>query len=126
MNEYPSLFSRYFASFIDMLLAFSIAVMIGKYMLPQDLEDNSKIILFIIPFLLYEPFFTSYLVTLGQLIFKFRVRQLSNDKKLPLWRSYIRYILKIYLGIISILTIPARDDRRAIHDLVSSSIAKKI
>jgi uncharacterized RDD family membrane protein YckC len=126
MNEYPTLFSRYFASLIDMLLAFSIAVIIGKYLLPQDIENDMKIIFFTIPFLLYEPFFTAYLATLGQLIFKFRVRQLSDNKKLPLWKTYIRYIVKIYLGLISVLTIPARVDRRAIHDLLATSIVKNI
>lgn len=123
-SDYPPIISRYFASVIDVLVAFLIAFILGNYILNPEAEQTAKIIFFITPFLVYEPVFTAYITTVGQLIFGFRVRQFNSNKRLSLIRTFIRFMVKYNLGFISVLTIPAREDRRALHDLASNSIIK--
>jgi hypothetical protein len=71
---------------------------------------------------LYEPVFTSFAVTLGQALMRFRVRQFGTLKRIPIHLAYLRIIVKYFLGGVSALTIPARSDRRGIHDLTVDSI----
>lgn len=124
MNErYPILIRRYLATFVDFCFIFTIAIVIGKYVIGEGVSNiGGSVLIFIIPFLLYEPIFTSFSATLGQFIFRFRVRKLDEKSKISLFYAYCRYFVKGFLGIVSLMTIPAREDRRAIHDLAADSI----
>jgi hypothetical protein len=42
--------------------------------------------------------------------------------RVPIWRLHMRVVVKSVLGIISFLTLPARRDRRAIHDLAANTL----
>jgi len=45
---------------------------------------------------------------------------------MTLLQAYIRFITKILLGWLSFLTINMNKDRRAIHDLVASTVMIKV
>jgi len=89
-------------------------------------ETGRKIaMLFII---LYEPIFTSINRTIGQKIMGLRVRNFStfknfNEKKnINILYSLIRYIAKLFLGWLSLITIHSNKFGRAIHDITGNSV----
>lgn len=122
-ENYPVLVRRYLATLVDLIVPFSIAAVFGRTLSANfDLSDPASALILMLPFLIYEPLLTSTCATFGQLIFKFRVRKLNETNRINIGQAYVRLILKYLLGSISLLTIPARIDRRAIHDLATRSI----
>ena len=43
-------------------------------------------------------------------------------RHISLLQAYVRLLVKYCLGVISVLTIPARQDRRAIHDFATETV----
>jgi uncharacterized RDD family membrane protein YckC len=72
-------------------------------------------------FACYEPLLTSFFCTIGQAIMGFRVRKVAGGR-ISVVQAYVRVIVKYLLGMLSFLTMPARADRRAIHDLAAGTI----
>ena len=118
---YPSVFRRYVATLLDVLVVWS-----GVYLLiqvPGLAESNARIGIIVGIFVLaYEPLLTTYLCTFGQWLFRYRVRTFNGHNRISLGHAYGRLLIKYVLGAISILTIPSRADRRAIHDFATDTI----
>ncbi len=122
-SNYPTLVRRYLATLIDFLVPLGIAALIGRTLsLNIELSNVASALILLLPYLIYEPLMTATYATVGQLIFKFRVRKLNETNRINIGQGYVRFIAKYFLGWVSLLTIPARSDRRALHDLVSGSI----
>ena len=119
--NYPSVFRRYLATLLDFLIVWS-----GVYLLiqiPGLAESNLRIGIIVGIFVLtYEPLLTTYLCTVGQWLFRYRVRTFNGHDHISPGRAYGRLLIKYLLGVISILTIPSRPDRRAIHDFATGTI----
>ena len=122
-NKYPSLVRRYLAALIDgILLIFSLWV-VGYIMQSLGYDPNNiSIWFYAIPFILYEPLMTSKLFTLGQFILRFRVKKEDQESKISLWQAYTRIFFKFLLGWVSFMTLPVREDKKAIHDIVAKTI----
>ncbi len=119
--QHPSLLRRYVGSLIDVTFIIALIGVASRtplYHTATVFDDLALLAILVV----YEPFLTAYFCTIGQAVMRFRVRDLNTGQRVPLWRSYIRFIVKWPLGLISFVTLPARNDRRAIHDLVASSI----
>ena len=122
-NKYPILVRRYLGSVVDLAVVFGITMVMSRVIAANEfLSENTNPLVLLIPFLVYEPLLTSIKCTIGQWLFRFRVRNLDEKSKINLGQAVVRLIVKYVLGVISLLTIPARADRRAMHDLVTSSI----
>ena len=131
---YPSVFKRYFGSFIDGLLIFAAATLVASSM--SDIGVGTKgtqILVFVFLILFLEPILTSSLATPGQFLFGYRVRRLNQgthwnirptkiEGKIGIFRALFRYLVKIILGFYSLLTIPASKGYRAVHDKMSGTI----
>ena len=78
--------------------------------------------------ILYEPLLTSINRTVGQKLMGLRVRQFrayknqKQSKNINIFLSLIRYIFKLLLGWISLLTIHSDTFGRAIHDKIGNSL----
>ena len=76
----------------------------------------------------YEPIMVAHSRTIGQRLMKLQVRShasvLQNDvaQGIGFMRSLIRYIAKVLLGWISLLTIHSDEFGRAIHDKIANSV----
>ena len=122
-NKYPILIRRYLAAVLDISIALSCAILLVKLLVLSGVDrDDLYFLVFYLPFLLYEPLLTSKAATVGQLIFRFRVRKIDEKTKIDISHAYARLLIKLLLGWISLLTVPWREDRRAIHDLAVGSI----
>jgi len=124
--KYPTILQRYLSSFIDgmlLLLFFFLSLSLIK-----GTDQMTSTIRFLLPIciiFLYEPLFTSKACTLGQLLMGIRVRKISNNENISIIKAYVRYILKILLGFISLFSILFSEKSRAIHDFSSGSIVVK-
>jgi uncharacterized RDD family membrane protein YckC len=118
---YPSVLRRYVATLLD--LATIWFCVYGLTRIPDVASSRWGMPLAAAAvILLYEPLFTSRLCTLGQALMGFRVKDFRSKKRISVGMAYFRTLVKYSLGAVSVLTIPARADRRAIHDLAVDSI----
>jgi hypothetical protein len=61
------------------------------------------------------------------IIFRFRVKDHEDrERRIGIFPSFIRYILKTLLGWISFLTISSNSEKRAIHDIASGSVMVRV
>src|SRR5689334_18062128 len=118
---YPNLLRRYLASLIDLLAVFFVVYLYSRTPLYQRGGDTGAVVFFVV-LLSYEPLLTVFLCTLGQVIMRFRIRRAEDLTKISLGQAYVRLVVKYALGIVSFLTMPARRDRRAVHDLAAGTV----
>lgn len=122
---YPVLLKRVQSTFIDLLVIVGM-MFLSAFLLDQlgeETPDEINIILFIVIWCLYEPACTSLGGTIGHLLTGIRVRDVQDTRRrLPFWKSFVRYVLKVNLGWLSFVTIHFNSRRRAIHDLGAGSV----
>lgn len=122
---YPSLMERVKAIMTDTVIII-IMMIIFSYVFSSidDLPDISRKIAFVFLVALYDPLTVAFLGgTPGHLINNLKVRRsYDHSRKLNIFISFIRYGIKLILGIVSFLTISAQSEKRAIHDLFTESI----
>ncbi len=121
--RYPSILRRYMATFIDGCFIMTV-FFTASYALNQQSEISDYIRVAVICFMFfgYEPICTSQFCTIGQKLAGIRIRKASNLEKISVPAAYIRIVVKIVLGVISLLAIAFTKDRRAIHDFAAGSI----
>ena len=118
---YPSVFRRYLSTLLDVLLLWCWVFAVTR--IPAVTESNWTVLAAIAPVILtYEPVLTAFRCTVGQWVFRIRVRTFDGGQRISVSEAYARLLVKYLLGIISMLTIPARADRRAIHDFATDTI----
>lgn len=123
MPESPTILRRYFSTFIDGIFILSVFIAISFAIDGDSTFGNyARVAVFFIMFFFYEPIFTSRFCTIGQKITGIRVRTAVTYDNISIPAAYLRIIIKIFLGFISLLSIPLTKDRRAIHDFASGSI----
>ena len=119
--KYPNVLRRYLATLIDLFALW--CVVYGFSRVPNVAASGALVYWALgLALLLYEPLLTTYACTLGQAAMRIRVRTPDGLKHIRLDQAFGRMVVKYLLGIISSLTVPARKDRRAIHDLSSGTI----
>ena len=119
--KYPNVLRRYLATLLDLFAWWCLVYAMSR--VPSITEHGTlAYTLFGLSFLLYEPLLTTYACTLGQAIMGIRVRTLDGLRRVKLDQAFGRMLVKYLLGVISFLTVPARADRRAIHDLATETI----
>jgi uncharacterized RDD family membrane protein YckC len=126
-SYYPALIDRVHAIFIDLffilLLSVIISLVLDKF---TDPPAWVRVVLFLSLWGLYEPVMTVYACTLGQRLKKIRVRRDDDlSRRIRLFPSFVRYLLKFYLGGLSFLAIGFNEKKRAIHDFASGSVVIK-
>ncbi|MFK8058307.1 MAG: RDD family protein [Saprospiraceae bacterium] len=94
-----------------------------------NIESTNIRITILILILLYEPIMVSLGQTIGQRVMKLRVVDKSamihgdkTERSVNILKSLIRYLLKLTLGWVSLITIWPDVYGRAIHDRAISSI----
>ena len=117
-----TLLDRTKSSTIDILILISLAYLIAEILyhfndLPAWLRPSLFALLFF-----YEPICISFGATIGNSIMDIRIRRSSNEaKKLNIIRSVLRFILKIFFGWLSYITVFKNPRKRTLHDLISGA-----
>ncbi len=117
-----TLLDRTKSSTIDTLLliliAFCMADLLGWF---DEVAAWVKALLFLM-LVLYEPICISLGATYGNIKMNIRVRRSSNEsKKLNIFRSLLRFTIKLLLGWLSYVSIFKNPRKRALHDLISGA-----
>ena len=122
---YPLLVRRYQSALIDqifiLLILFFISQLLGNAN-DQDIGAIKGYILFGIYFN-YEPVCNVLGCSAGNYVCRLRVRKFGNEKmRINILQAYIRYVVKILLGVISFFTVTSNKHKRAIHDMAAGSV----
>ncbi|MCT4645459.1 MAG: RDD family protein [Carboxylicivirga sp.] len=128
-TNYGSLIDRIKALTIDsvviMALGLITAISFSQF---ENIPDYIRGVAFVFVFLLYDPIFTSLFGgTIGHLLIGLRVRRdKDHSKKIIFPAAILRFIIKIFLGWISLLTVTGNKKNKSIHDSVVSSVVIKL
>ena len=124
-EDYPPLLRRFQSIAIDQFFIVFCMIVFG-ILLSNINEENTgvfKAILLLGLFLVSERFFMAYGCTIDNLICGIRVRKFDDqERRINIFNSYLRFIIKFLLGIISFFTVTSNISKRAIHDMASGSI----
>lgn len=130
MNEikYAELMDRVKATFTDMIVYVGLMFLITNiFSTIENVPTSARILAFIGIFGLYEPLFVSLFGgTIGHYTNGLRVKRDDNTQKniaFPL--AIVRYVVKMFLGIISLFTISSNLQNKAIHDTIVKSVVVK-
>jgi len=123
ISKFPNLFQRYFGTLVDYIFVFFCAYYIAVNLLPQSAGDSVQFGILLLALFLYDSVLTTYFCTLGQLIFRFRIRERATRRRIPLHISLVRSVVKLLLGGYSMIAIIFNRERRAVHDYATYSIA---
>jgi uncharacterized RDD family membrane protein YckC len=118
---YPSLLRRYLATSLDVILI--VLILYAYAQSPLSKTTAGSFAWPALLFIVYEPVCNRFGSTLGQYLMGFRVRTMEGNRKVPLWRGFVRFFTKYLLGIISFIKMPVHKHRRALHDIISGTIA---
>ena len=126
---YAELMDRIKAAFSDMIvlviLIFLVTSIFSSY---ENVPTEARIGAFFGIFILYEPLFISLFGgTIGHFANGLRVkRSTAINRNIVFPLSIIRYGAKMLLGIISLFSISANAEGKAIHDIIVNSVVIKV
>ena len=124
-NEYAILPDRIKAAVIDGILLIAAMYAASEILnIFENVPNYIRISIAISLFILYDPFFTSqYGGTIGHSFSKITVRKdIDRENYIGFPSALLRFILKISLGWISLLTVTGNQKKKAIHDFVVNSV----
>ena len=121
---YPPLGRRVLAATVDALVIFGGMLTIG--MLLGDIRPEwapYRGMLIVGFWFGYEPGCTAFGTTVGQRLFRFRIRRASDPRRrLNLVAAWVRCMVKYAFGLLSFISMMFTRRRRALHDLASGSV----
>ena len=89
-----------------------------------DVPDIARILASVFVFGLYDPILTSRAGgTIGHFVIGIRVKSdRDRSENISFLGAVLRFVVKVLLGWVSLLTVPRGRDNRAIHDMVAGSV----
>jgi uncharacterized RDD family membrane protein YckC len=127
-ENYALLTDRIKSAVIDSIVIIGFMYAVTEILaLFNTVPNFVRIILFVFIFILYEPLLVSLFgQSIGHSFAKIRVvKDDRTKKKISFPIAIIRFICKVLLGWISLLTVSVNTKKKAIHDLVANSIVIK-
>jgi|SRR6185436_4287594 len=125
LENYPPLVKRFQSLIVDQVFIIVCLVILSQLFSNESEESTGALrgVLFFSLFLVYEPCCMAFGCTIGNYISGIRVRNFQNQhKRINIFHSYIRFVVKILLGTISFFTVTSNKYKRAIHDMAGGSI----
>lgn len=122
---YPSLNERIKAALADgvmlIIMMYLISLLFDTF---EQVSDTARIIAFVFIFVLYDPLLTSLVGgTIGHQLIGIRVKKVTNEEQnIPIYSALLRFIVKAFLGWISLLTVASDAKKQALHDKVVRSV----
>lgn len=118
--KYPNVTRRYVAALIDGVVIY-LLLFLGLSLMALETSLVAKLLAIAVA-ISYEPIFTAKLCTLGQLLMRYRVRSEDGYQHIGILKAYGRFVVKVILGLASLLLIPKSEKKQALHDLVTGTI----
>jgi len=124
--KYPNIKDRVKSAFFDSLVVmFMMYIASDIFLRFENVSSGFRIGTFIIVSFLYDPIAVAFFGgTIGHHINNIKIKRESNmDKNILIHTALIRFLVKVLLGWLSLLTISSSDKRRTIHDIAAGSVA---
>ena len=122
---YPGLPDRIKAVIIDGVVLIVMMILVTDLFSTIQLESTlPRIVAFVCIFVVYDPLLTSVFGgTLGHKLSGIRVKK-ENDPStnITFIAAFIRFVCKVSLGWLSLLTVTGNEKRKAIHDFAANSV----
>ena len=120
---YPSIAKRIKASVFDSVAVMTVIALLMTVYLYIGVETPFLVLLVVLIALLYEPVLVSWKgMTLGHRVCNFRVIDVRTTKKLSFVKAIARFLIKSFLGIVSLFWIFFTNRQQAFHDMATGSI----
>src|SRR3982750_539657 len=107
-ENFPPLITRFQSVIIDQVFIILCMVMFSQLLTNENEETTGALRGFLLfgLFFIYEPVCMAFGCSIGNYIAGTRVRKFGNEqKRINIFQSYLRFIVKILLGIISFFTV---------------------
>lgn len=128
-TSYSTLIDRVKALTIDsiVIMVFGLITALSFNKI-EHVPDYVRGVAFVLIFLLYDPIFTSsFGGTIGHLLTGLRVKKDQEPaSKISFPAAILRFIIKVSLGWISLITITGNKKNKAIHDSIAHSVVIKM
>ncbi|MBQ4819088.1 RDD family protein [Aquimarina sp. MMG016] len=124
-NAYSGIFDRVKAVIVDSIIIIIFMIIITDVFSSfEDVPNNARIIAFVFIFCLYDPLCTSIFGgTIGHMVNGIKVKRENNpEKNISFLPALFRYLVKSFLGWISLFTVMGNQKRQAIHDFLAGSV----
>jgi len=124
-TNFASISDRIKAVFADSLVIIGFLISFTYFFESfEHVHENAKIIAFVFVFALYDPLMLSIFGgTIGHMVVGIRVkREKNHSKNIYFHMALLRFIIKISLGWISLLSISFNKNKKAIHDYAANSV----
>ncbi len=124
----PGLILRIKSTLIDTVVLIALMLLISAVLNGLDIASGAVRGICLVAIWFYEPVFTSFNRTFGQMIMGLEVRRMADlqnrvdPRPISFPAAIIRFIVKILLGWLSLLTIHSSRYGQAIHDNASDSV----
>ncbi len=124
----PSLVLRVKSTILDSIILIILMFIVFAVLNQFSIESTTVKRICMLFIILYEPITVTLGGTVGQRVMGLRVSDFSNyvnqksHKNINLINSILRFIAKVFLGWISLLTIHSDDYGKAIHDSIGKSL----
>lgn len=124
----PGLILRIKSTLIDTVVLIALMLLMSMVLNGLDIVSGAVRGICLVAVWLYEPLFTSINRTLGQKVMGLQVRRQTDiqngvePRPISFPASLIRFILKVLLGWLSLLTIHSSRLGQAIHDKAADSV----
>ena len=122
---YANLPQRIKAAFIDSVVLVAVMYAASEILaLFEGVPNGIRVAIAVFVFVLYEPLLVSiYGETIGHFYSKISVKKADEpDQKISFFSALLRFICKVLLGWLSLLTVTGNPKKQAIHDFLGSSI----
>lgn len=127
--EYPGVAIRVKALFIDtVVMILFMMLFTALFAQFEKVADEARIIAIVFIVLLYDPLFTGFTgATIGHRLFGLRVRNEQElTKNINFFKAIVRFLIKAFLGWISLLTVQGNEKRKAMHDMAVGSVVVEV
>ena len=124
-ENYASLPDRVKAALFDSLLMILLIYLSSEILEMFDsVQTYVRVLIFAFIFIFYEPLFVSLFGgTIGHSRLNLSVKSLNDESKnLNFFQALIRYLFKVILGWLSLLTIGSTEKKTAIHDSIVQAV----
>ncbi len=130
MNQkYANLIDRVKASVVDTILLIALMYVFSGILSSFDSVSNYvRILLFVLLFFLYDPIFVSFFGgTVGHTYLNLAVKKEEDiSQNINFLNALLRFLIKFFLGWLSLLTVPSNNRKKAMHDKAAGSVVIKL
>lgn len=122
--KHPQLVTRIKAVFADTFVVILLMMLATQLLSSYEITSKNSRIISMIIIISHEPILVSFIGgSIGHYLVRIRVKNQGNLRNnVSLSFAILRFLIKIFLDWISLLTVTNDKKKRAIHDIASNSV----